>query len=112
MARKELRTALLAYNLIRQSMLQAAIAAERSPRELSFTVALQTIAAAWMVAVITDEHQALLVQLRLEHMASHRVGHRPNRIEPRAIKRRPKPHDLLTEPRDQARAKLLAAVAT
>ncbi len=74
--------------------------------------ALQTIAAAWMVVVITEAHQELLVQLRLEHMASQRVGHRPNRIEPRAIKRRPKPHDLLTEPRDQARAKLLAAVAT
>lgn len=112
MARKELRTGLLAYNLIRQTMLQAAIAAERSPRELSFTVALQTIAAAWMVAVVTQEHQELLVQLRLEHMASHRIGHRPNRIEPRAIKRRPKPHDLLTEPRHQARAKLLAGHGT
>lgn len=112
MARKELRTGLLAYNLIRQSMLQAALAAERSPRELSFTVAMQTIAAAWMVAVVAEEHRDRLVQLRLEHMASHRVGHRPNRIEPRAVKRRPKPHDLLTEPRHQARAKLLAAVAT
>ena len=112
MARKELRTGLLAYNLIRQTMLQAAIAADRSPRELSFTVALQTIAAAWMVAVVTEEHQELLVQLRLEHMAAHRIGHRPNRIEPRAIKRRPKPHDLLTEPRDQARAKLLAGHVT
>jgi hypothetical protein len=112
MARKELRTGLLAYNLIRQTMLQAAIAADRSPRELSFTVALQTIAAAWMVAVVTEEHQELLVQLRLEHMAAHRIGHRPNRIEPRAIKRRPKPHDLLTEPRDQARAKLSAGHVT
>jgi hypothetical protein len=112
MARKELRTGLLAYNLIRQTMLQAAIAAERSPRELSFTVALQTIAAAWMVAVITEEHQELLVQLRLEHMASHQIGNRPNRIEPRAIKRRPKPHKLLTEPRDQARAKLMAGHVT
>jgi hypothetical protein len=93
-------------------MLQAAIAAERTPRELSFTVAIQTIAAAWMVAAVTEEHQELLVQLRLEHMASHRVGNRPNRIEPRAIKRRPKPHDLLTEPRERARAKLLAAAAT
>lgn len=112
MARKELRIGLLAYNLIRQTMLQAAIAAGRSPRELSFTVAMQTIAAAWVVAVITEEHQELLVQLRLEHMGSHRIGHRPNRIEPRAIKRRPKPHDLLTEPRDLARAKLLVAAAT
>lgn len=112
MARKELRTGLLAYNLIRQTMLQAALAADRSPRELSFTVALQTIAAAWMVAVIADEHLPLLVALRLDHMASHRIGHRPNRIEPRAIKRRPKPHHLLMEPRDQARAKLLVGHAS
>jgi hypothetical protein len=112
MVHKELRTGLLAYNLIRQKMLEAAIKANRSPRELSFTVALQTIAAAWMVSAITDEHQELLVQLRLAHMASHRVGHRPHRVEPRAIKRRPKPHDLLTVPRAQARAKLSAPSAT
>lgn len=112
MACKELRTALLAYNLIRQTMLQAALLAERSPRELSFTAALQTIAAAWMVAAVTDEHQELLVQIRLKHMASHRIGNRPNRIEPRAVKRRPKPHDLLTEPRDLARKKIMAAHVT
>jgi len=29
-------------------------------------------------------------------------------VEPRAVKRRPKPHDLLTKPRAQARAELLA----
>jgi hypothetical protein len=39
------------------------------------------------------------------------VGDRPNRVEPRKVKRRPKPHPLLTEPRDQARAKLLAGLA-
>jgi Transposase DDE domain len=111
MARKELRTGLLAYNLIRQAMLPAALAAGRSPRELSFTVALQTVAAAWLVAVIAEEHSPLLAQLRLKHLATHRIGHRPNRVEPRAIKRRPKPHDLLTEPRAQARAKLLAPSA-
>jgi len=112
MIRKELRTGLLAYNLIRQTMLQAAMAAERSPRELSFTAAMQTIVAAWMVAVTTEVHQELLVQIRLKHMASHRIGNRPNRIEPRAVKRRPKPHDLLMEPRELARTKLLAGHAT
>ncbi|MFA7237012.1 MAG: hypothetical protein WC058_09125 [Phycisphaeraceae bacterium] len=35
-----------------------------------------------------------------------RVGDRPNRIEPRAVKRRPKPPALLTEPRPQARTRL------
>ena len=40
-------------------------------------------------------------------MATNQVGDRPNRIEPRAVKRRPKPHDLLTKPRAEARAALL-----
>ena len=112
MVRRELRTGLLAYNLIRQTMLAAALAAKQSPRSLSFTAAMQTIAAAWMVAVTAEEHLSLLLELRLAHIASHSVGNRPNRIKPRALKRRPKPHDLLTVPRHIARAKLLAAVQT
>jgi hypothetical protein len=43
----------------------------------------------------------------LQAIASHEVGDRPGRVEPRAIKRRPKPHDLLTEPRDKARKRLM-----
>ena len=31
------------------------------------------------------------------------LGERPGRIEPRALKRRPKPYPLLTKPRAQAR---------
>jgi DDE family transposase len=106
MVRKELYTGLLAYNLIRQTMLQAALAADVSPRSLSFTAAMQTLAAAGMVAAIGVGDLSLLIQMKLEHIASHRVGHRPGRIEPRAIKRRPKPHKLLTEPRPLARARL------
>jgi hypothetical protein len=34
-----------------------------------------------------------------------RVGNRPDRVEPRARKRRPKHGALLTTPRDKARAK-------
>ena len=49
---------------------------------------------------------------KLESIASHRVGKRPNRVEPRAIKRRPKSHKLLTKPRDEARAELGAAPAS
>jgi hypothetical protein len=112
MARKELYTGLLAHNLIRQAMLRAAQQAERSPRDLSFTAAMQTIAAGWLVAVISEEHRERLIELQSQHLAAHRVGNRPNRIEPRAIKRRPKPHDYLMEPRKQARAKLLKAPST
>jgi Transposase DDE domain len=107
MVRREIWTCLLAYNLIRQTMLEAALQTDRSPRELSFTAALQKIAAAWAVLATAPEHLLVsLIDTLLTDLATHRVGHRPNRVEPRKVKRRPKPHDLLTEPRDQARAKL------
>ena len=112
MVRKEIWTCLLAYNLIRQTMLQAALAANRSPRELSFTAALQKIAASWLTLPLSDEATlVVLVTAHLKHIGTHRVGHRPNRVEPRAVKRRPKPHKLLTKPRAEARAELLTGAA-
>ena len=50
----------------------------------------------------------VLIHVQLQDMATHQVGNRPDRIEPRAVKRRPKPHRLLMQPREQARAALLA----
>ena len=109
---KEIWTHLLAYNLIRQSMLQAALAKKRSPRQLSFTAALQTLGASWMILALADETMLLaLVATNLKHLATHLIGDRPGRVEPRAIKRRPKPHPLLTKPRAEARAKLLGSAS-
>lgn len=109
MVRRELWTGLLAYNLIRQTMLQAAVPAGRSPRQLSFTAALQKIAASWnTILVCQDAAALLLVEIHLGDLATHQVGDRPDRVEPRAIKRRPKPQRLLMQPRRQARAALLA----
>lgn len=109
MVRRELWTGLLAYNLIRQTMLEAALAAGQSPRHLSFTAALQKIAASWNAILVCDAATGLtLIEVHLNDLAAQRVGDRPNRIEPRAVKRRPKPHRLLTQPRQQARAELLA----
>ena len=111
MIRKEIWTCLLAYNLIRQSMLEAALAAKLSPRQLSFTAAMQKIAASWTTLAVCDAAQLVhLIAVVLAHLAAHRVGHRPDRTEPRAIKRRPKPHKLLTKPREQARAEMCAGV--
>ena len=108
MVRKEIWACLLAYNLVRRTLLQSALACQRSPRQISFTAALQKIAASWMQGPLLDDETAeALLAINWKHLAGHRVGHRPNRVEPRAVKRRPKPHDLLTTPRDQARAALL-----
>jgi hypothetical protein len=112
MVHREVAGCLLAYNLIRQSMLQSAQAADLSPRQQSFTAAMQKIASSWVVVVLMDEDVATtLTATHLEQLASHRVGNRPDRVEPRAIKRRPKPHKFLTQPRDKARAQLLSGKA-
>lgn len=108
MVRKEIWACLLAYNLVRRTLLQSALARKRSPRQISFTAAMQKIAASWMQGPLLDEETAAaLLEVDWKHLAAHRVGHRPNRVEPRAVKRRPKPHDLLMTPRAEARAALL-----
>jgi DDE family transposase len=113
LVRKEIWVCLLAYNLIRKTMLQAALLSKLSPRQLSFTAALQKIAVSWGTIVILPAAVVrTLIDVHLRDLAHHRVGDRPDRVEPRAIKRRPKPHRLLQVPRAQARAALLAGGAT
>jgi hypothetical protein len=97
----------LAYNLIRGLMAAAAEAHGKVPRQISFAGTLQTMAAfREILDLVPPETRQLLVDVMLRAIATHEVGDRPGRVEPRAIKRRPKPHDLLTEPRDQARKRL------
>jgi hypothetical protein len=109
MVRKELWVALLAYNLIRQTILHASEREGLSPRQLSFAHALQTVAASWLVVLmLSPERQAALIDAAIAGLRRPLVGNRPNRVEPRAVKRRPKPHDLLLKPRAEAQADLLA----
>ena len=110
--RQELWTGLLVYNLIRQSMLQSALAGERRPHQLSFAASLQMLANTWVLAavppMVTISHRERLVALRILNGHSHRVANRPNRIEPRAVKRRPNPIALHAELREIARATIIA----
>jgi hypothetical protein len=104
MAQKEIWVYLLAYNLIRLMMAQAAVLAECLPRALSFKHTLQ-LWIAWdhhgSGTHHDDKRRALFILI-----AQQRVGNRPGRIEPRAVKRRPKPFPLLTEARAIAREKV------
>ena len=108
MVRKEMWASLLAYNLIRQTLLQSAQMSGHSPRGLSFAAAMQSIAASWLVIVLSGDSVAgRLIETAAVNLSGHTIGDRPDRIEPRAVKRRPKPHDLLNKPRAEARAELL-----
>jgi hypothetical protein len=105
MVRREIWAHWLAYNLIRKTMAQAALVHGKLPRQVSFANALAAIAASWDHATVAG-HDVLvaLAKAQFRVVASHQVGNRPDRVEPRAVKRRPKPHPLLREPRAQARA--------
>jgi len=56
----------------------------------------------------TASVRVALIEAMLVAIASHRVGDRFGRVEPRANKRRPKPQRYLTEPRKEARKRLMA----
>ena len=104
MVEKELWVNLLAYNLIRLLMAQAALEVGLHPRELSFKHTVQM----WTQWILLhsgrgqDWQRDTLFQL----IAQVRVGHRPGRLEPRARKRRPKPYPWLKVPRPLARQQI------
>jgi hypothetical protein len=103
MAVKELWIYLLAHNLIRMLMTQSALLADCLPRELSFKHSLQLCLALRQYEAQELEDKMLNL---LELIAQKRVGKRPGRIEPRAIKRRPKPYPMLMKTRRSARAEV------
>jgi hypothetical protein len=103
MAVKEIWVYLLAYNLIRLAMAQSALLADIKPRTISFKHCLQ-LWLTYMQSVQGLDEESLGVLFKL--MAQQRVGNRPGRIEPRAVKRRPKAYSLLTKPRGAARLEI------
>ena len=114
LVRKELWAHVLAYNLIRTVMAQAASKHGLDPRSLSFKGAVQTLAAFQPALALLGEGdpelRKSLYQELLDAVARHRVGDRPDRFEPRRRKHRPKPHDLLTKPRHEAKRQILKGV--
>ncbi len=104
MVRKEIWAHLLAYNLIRTVIAQAAARHGKDPRQLSFTRAMRTLEAFRpTLAHARSERLPMLYQELLKAVASHEIGNRPDRLEPRQRKRRPKPYTLMTKPRNEAR---------
>jgi hypothetical protein len=106
MVRKEVGMHLLAYNLIRGVMAEAARGRDVQPRELSFNGARQTVRAFEETHLYDPRAIAADFPRLLDLIIQERVGDRPDRHEPRAIKRRPKPYHLLTMPRPEAKTRI------
>jgi hypothetical protein len=114
LVRKELWAHVLAYNLIRTVMAQAASRHGVDPRSISFKGAVQTLGAFQPALALLGEgdpgFRKSLYEVLLDAVAHHRVGGRPDRFEPRRKKRRPKPYDRLMKPRHVAKRQMLEGV--
>jgi hypothetical protein len=111
LVRKEIWTHILAYNLVRTIIAQAAVKYGIEPRTISFKGAIQTLEAFQPVIAIQCRRNAAfrtqLYQQLLDAIAVHRVADRPDRYEPRQRKRRNKKYDLLMKPRHEVKRRIL-----
>jgi hypothetical protein len=104
----------LAYNLLRTVMAQAAARHGVAPRTISFTGAMQTLEA-FQPLLEFGTAQDAASRLRLYHnlldaIATHRVADRPDRYEPRLKKRRRNNYDWLTKARAEMKRKMAKGV--
>ena len=111
LVRKEVWAHVLAYNLIRTVMAQAAAREGVPPRSISFKATVQVLEAFRPLIAYQAYrgvgHRAALYEQLLRAIAVHRVAGRPDRFEPRRAQRRPKRYDRLTRPRREIKLQML-----
>jgi hypothetical protein len=108
MARKEMATYMIAYNLIRALMWEAGTRHDADPLRISLKGTIQHLAtiSPHMANAPPREHRRLYEEL-LRLLAREIVPDRPDRVEPRVRKRRPKSYPLMTRPRHVLKRELL-----
>ena len=100
--RNEFYMHLLGYNLVRKAMALAATDSGVCPWQVSFKGTLQALNNFLPLLVacmdLSEGCESLLASI-----AAHAVGTRPDRYEPRVIKRPPKKYKRMREPRENYR---------
>jgi hypothetical protein len=114
LVRKEVWTHILAYNLIRTLMAQAAAKHDVVPRSISFKGSVQTLEAFRPLLEIRTAHNPVrflqLYHYFLDAIATHRVADRPDRFEPRVKKHRRNHYGWLTKPRSEIKRNMTKGV--
>src|SRR5437899_1435134 len=102
MVRKEVLGHLLAYNLIRAATARGALAAGERPERLSFARTRGLLEEMRQLLVWSEgEFRAGVVRALSQAVGSCRLVGRPDRVEPRSIKRGPKPYPRLRRTREE-----------
>jgi hypothetical protein len=96
--RNEFFMHLAAYNLIRRTMAVAAARGGIEPWTISFKGTLQTINT-MLPLLDTRLSTGAWCDALLDAIVTHSVGDRPDRVEPRVVKRRPNQYPRMTQPR-------------
>jgi hypothetical protein len=102
MVRRELHMHMIAYNVIRALMVQSALTYATPLCRISFKGTCDTLRQWSPHLAYVSTNPALyrrLLRSMLQIIATDHVPLRPDRFEPRALKRRPKNYHLLTKPR-------------
>ena len=114
LVRKEIWTHILAYNLIRTIMAQAATKHGIGPRTISFKGSLQFLEEFQRLIDYQEHrgqaHRLMLYQKLIDSIARQRVADRPDRFEPRLLKRRPKHFAFLRKPRNVIKSEMMQGV--
>lgn len=107
MVRKEMGIHFLAYNFIRIIMAEACYQHNTIPNKVSFkgTVQLLNKFMPHFINSNSEKNKMMYAEL-LKNIIKNRIGNRPGRVEPRRVKRRPKPFGTLNRPRFIEKAKL------
>ncbi len=108
MAHKEIWAHLLAYNLLRGTMVESAKRNDVLPRQLSVKGTMQAVESFTPAMMAIDGNEAIYHAM-LATVSAHRVGNRPGRQEPRFKKRRPTWKEYMTIPRSESHRRLAAA---
>jgi hypothetical protein len=111
MVGKEIFCHLLAYNLLRGTMTASAKRKGVEPRHLSVKGTMQAVESFTPVMMATNAG-SVLYDAMLTAVATHRVGNRPGRQEPRAKKRRPSWKTYLMVPRKECHRRLASEAAS
>ena len=104
MVRKEILMHFIVYNAVRALMLRSAQKAQVPPHDISFKASVQAFRH-WL-PLLANQHYSIakiraLINTLYHVIADALLCKRPNRSEPRCVKRRPKTFALMTKPRHE-----------
>lgn len=105
---REVWATMLGYNLVRRLASTSAFVTKKKPRDIGFTGTWNIVAASWQFRSVRPGVSDETMQRIYRDISKHRAGHRPGRLEPRVIRKRPKATPKMKKARSEYRRRVTA----